>query len=609
MKQTLLIMVLALGMCCINVSAQTTKRTPVRRTTTTSPATAPIAKYLQLGQDGYVWYKVKKGDSFGAQSIEGKDIVPAIYDDVVYECRNYKESFSDWNLEMSTKWFRVQSENNIGLYSIAGNCLVSPERYRSNYSVVIPTIDTHYMGKMFLYIRKDEKVGVLDVQGREVIPPIYDQIDNDGFRYMSGRVKNEGNRYGAFRIVDKSYPKWGFTDLNGKIILYPSENKLGAVLGIHDNGILYISKCIEEGLPGKWAHTNYNYDENIRFDYSNSAPIFGKYFTKLYDSSISTSDGRTLYLKNENGYCSIMDAEQNIIIPSSRGYTRVNMYGAGNDNWGFYIQKGGKWGIADKMGKETIPPQYDAISGDGVNRVKFKMSGAWGIMDFSGNVIVPVSQDYSSIVKLDNAKLYKVGKSGRYGIVNYEGKEIVPTELETLESAGNGYLRYKLNGFWGLMNYQGKILIDTDRGYTSIGDYKSFNKRFAYTMNGYKGECNSLGQQISKIKVETPQQAVGNSSSSSSSSSSASSSSNSSNSNGGTTTVVVEHHRDPVPVQQWQACIGCGGLGTMGCDFCGGSGTKYIGDRLHRCSRCNGRGIIPCNVCYGSKGQYVTVYK
>lgn len=47
----------------------------------------------------------------------------------------------------------------------------------------------------------------------------------------------------------------------------------------------------------------------------------------------------------------------------------------------------------------------------------------------------------------------------------------------------------------------------------------------------------------------------------------------------------------------------------MGCDFCGGSGTKYIGDRLHRCSRCNGRGIIPCNVCYGNKGQYVTVYK
>lgn len=76
-----------------------------------------------------------------------------------------------------------------------------------------------------------------------------------------------------------------------------------------------------------------------------------------------------------------------------------------------------------------------------------------------------------------------------------------------------------------------------------------------------------------------------------------------------TKTIHVEHHRDPVPVQQWQACFACGGMGTMGCDNCGGGGTKYIGDRLHRCSRCNGRGIIPCNVCYGNKGQYITVYQ
>lgn len=95
------------------------------------------------------------------------------------------------------------------------------------------------------------------------------------------------------------------------------------------------------------------------------------------------------------------------------------------------------------------------------------------------------------------------------------------------------------------------------------------------------------------------------------SSSTVSSTTSSSNNNSGnkTTTVVVEHHRDPVPMQQWQACFACGGMGTMGCDNCGGSGTKYIGDRLHRCSRCNGGGIIPCNICFGNKGQYITVYR
>ena len=83
-------------------------------------------------------------------------------------------------------------------------------------------------------------------------------------------------------------------------------------------------------------------------------------------------------------------------------------------------------------------------------------------------------------------------------------KKIIPCEMESLEQAGTGFLRFKLNGFYGIVNYAGKIIIPTDRGYTKIGDYVSFTKRFAYEMDGYKGECNNLGVQVSKIKVNKP---------------------------------------------------------------------------------------------------------
>ena len=216
---------------------------------------------------------------------------------------------------------------------------------------------------------------------------------------------------------------------------------------------------------------------------------------------------------------------------------------------------------------------------------------------------------YSSAQSIKNGNMtyYIVGKNGHYGLVNSNGQNIVPAELDAIQQCGTGFLRFKVNGYWGVMNYTGKILIPTDRGYTKIGDYVSFTKRFAYEMDGYKGECNNLGVQVSKIKVATPQQNVATTNTTTNTTSD--NSNKSTSESGKTQTVVVEHHRDPIPVQQWQACWACGGMGTMGCDNCGSSGTRYVGDNLRRCSRCSGQGIIPCNICYGNKGQYITVYQ
>ena len=115
---------------------------------------------------------------------------------------------------------------------------------------------------------------------------------------------------------------------------------------------------------------------------------------------------------------------------------------------------------------------------------------------------------YDSVVELKNGSTtyFKVSKGGRYGLTDAGGKVIVSTKMEALESAGTGYLRYKLNNFWGVMNYTGNIIIDTDRGYTSIGNFVTSTKRFPYTMTGYKGECDINGRQISKIKVDPPKQ-------------------------------------------------------------------------------------------------------
>ena len=270
---------------------------------------------------------------------------------------------------------------------------------------------------------------------------------------------------------------------------------------------------------GKWAVP---LDKN----YANIISALGDKYIKVYD----------------NGHYGVITLDGKEVISTSRGYTYIGDYNSARGT--FTFTKRGIKGVCNMQGKEISTTWLAPTTDD-----------------------IKVNGGYASAVELKNGstKYYKVSKSGRYGLTDAEGRVIVPTEMEALESAGTGYLKYKLNGFWGVMNYAGKIIIDTDRGYTSIGDFVTFTKRFPYTMTGYKGECDINGCQISKIQVESPQKNTSVASSKSSSNSDKSSSDNSSGNK--TTIVVVEHHRDPVPVQEGQACFACGGMGTMGCDL------------------------------------------
>ena len=357
----------------------------------------------------------------------------------------------------------------------------------------------------------------------------------------------------------------------------------------------------------------------------------GRSIVKRVFSGTNTS----YYEIEEGGVKGIVNNKGMWIVPIANGYTEAALI---KGNY-FKIKKESYYGIIDSDGKNIIPTSrgYTSISGyDAENRTfAFSKKGYTGICNEQGEELsltklsptieeIKANGEYADIIPINNdgKKYYIVKSKGwRYGLIDAEGNVIVPTEMNSLEEAGIGFLKFRVGSYWGIMNYHAKVIIPTDRGYTWIGNYVSTTKRFPYEMDDYKGECNNLGQQVSKIKVTKPKPsttAVASSSSSSSSSATSNSSSsttssnnNSRNSSSGnnTTTIVVEHQHQPVPVQEWQACFACGGMGTMGCDFCGGGGTKYIGDRLHRCSRCNGRGIISCNVCFGNKGQYVTVYK
>ena len=70
---------------------------------------------------------------------------------------------------------------------------------------------------------------------------------------------------------------------------------------------------------------------------------------------------------------------------------------------------------------------------------------------------------------------------------------------------------------------------------------------------------------------------------------------------------TIRIERDPVPMQVWKSCYGCGGSGQ--CQTCYGQGWRFLtNSQPHaQCITCGGNGR--CNMCAGQGGHYEVEYK
>ena len=259
---------------------------------------------------------------------------------------------------------------------------------------------------------------------------------------------------------------------------------------------------------------------------------------------------------------------------------------------------------------EIFPLHYEQIHPiNGKDWVMVNKSGMCGIMSLYGKEVIPAI--YKTI-QFGESNFAIVEKNSRFGVYNMQSNsEIISPDFDGIEIIDENLIKYKLNGFWGVMTLNGREIIPTTRGYTDINYIKGL-KKYTYSMHGFKGECNSLGRQISKIAVpvnNSPSHSSKSSNSSSSSGNSGNSATNVQSNNGpsnNTQGQQVQPYTETVPVQVWQPCGGCNGSGQ--CQVCYGSGwiLGYNGDK-RLCTACHGSG--KCTSCAGHGGQNVVRYE
>lgn len=304
-----------------------------------------------------------------------------------------------------------------------------------------------------------------------------------------------------------------------------------------------------------------------------------------------------------------------MVMCSAMGFAQEKEYQVGEDGFEWYKVKkvvNGKQrvGAEDRYGNMIVPAEYvyidyvdfwsrffDDPALAGFHAAK-QEGDAW--YNKGGKCIVPYSRGYTYIHKTKGGNefgtYYEFHKPDGCGILDKNGREVLFVKfngseipgIRSIEKNGKNYYFIEFliekdgKKFYGCADANENIIVEPKYGMSdaiSLAESRVTTTNNPLAGNGHETLAEAEARpQGGQNKPVAGQQQGGN-------------------------------HRDPVPMQQWQACMGCGGMGTMGCDHCGGSGTRYVGDRLRVCSRCNGQGVIPCNVCYGNKGQYITVYR
>ena len=308
------------------------------------------------------------------------------------------------------------------------------EIYKGYDSIqAIPT-DTTYDGipfeKTILKYKKNDKYGLLNINGKELTDAIYDQIS--AIAYKEGMV------------LVKQGDLCGVINLNG-IEVIPVEYESITADNYYNKKTLYkttgfiVSKKKEDGY--RYGYINYKGQIILDTEYTELERV-----TEIQDDKniyfVALKDGQAGLLKNKK-----------VILNYEYEDISYNLY-----NNVFIIQRNGKQGIVDLKGKIKIQPEYDNIMVGGI-LINAKKDNEFYVLDLDGNKL----DNIDIIAKMptkDGEHFIVSDKNEIYKITDKNGNIIIDKNYSYIEEVGENYFIVSNNGKSGIIDLSGKSVVD-----------------------------------------------------------------------------------------------------------------------------------------------------
>lgn len=380
----------------------------------------------------------------------------------IYVVKNLLSNGKEQVKMRSTSYFSIYEDNKWGVMDSAGNEIITPSYAEL---IVIP----NKAKDVFLctYDVEDStsayKTKALDSKNEEIFTN-YSQIEPIENADNSGNTWYEQN----LLKVEKDN-KYGLINLDGKEILSCEYDNIYALEGI-TNSIVVVK-------DGKLGLVDSNGNQVIDTQYK-EIKNFGKDYKQGY------------IIKNQDNKCGIVSYSKIQVLPNQ--YEDIKqVYGTSL----FVISESGKQKVIKQDGTVVIGDGFDSISQilDGTTQgVVFIKNGKYGVMNSDAKVIIDPTYDY---LKQAKSQEYIAKKDGKYGVINQDKSAKLEFKYTGISydsiadifvAEDSDYNSVVLDG-----QYNEKLKgivseINTDKGYLKIrinDEYKYYNFKFEEKKN------------------------------------------------------------------------------------------------------------------------------
>ena len=461
-----------------------------------------IAVFNSRGQDltDFVLDSVqRKGDDLlityqngkrGLIAKKGQFIIEPQYKDFTIDGATVKaqkftmwQAFNESNQLKSTYYYDQLTPKGKGIYSVsvgAAEALIhESDSLLTPYANV--EIQTHFGD--WIAIKKADKYGVMHLNGKMLLNPIYDSIRYERSVFLvktlvngkrgwnmvnhqgdiiTSEVYDELNWLGDSYFSGKRARYWGVVNDQGREAIYC---KYDSVLQ-YSEGKLLVKFLGEDGilnLDGSWEILPQKKDIEIvdPIRYLIRSP-YGSYVafypdTKEFSAEYFLYKHGNRYLEKtlDQKYGLLNEFGKRVIKPEFDEISELQ-----SDSI-YYARSGAAYSFITKSGKIMVSkdPRFQEIHDMAEEFIGVKIDNRWGFVDINGKL--RIANRYENVGPY-NEGLAPIRILNRWGYVNKREEIIVQPAYDTVYSFEGGICEVVKKGRYGLINAQGKITLECE---------------------------------------------------------------------------------------------------------------------------------------------------